>query len=198
MAHSIMAECDDITPLIGAFQDGELPAHTMKEVARHLAACRQCEATQASYSKIGQMLRQTAPEPDLSRFSSAVQARLVHIHAPLRDRLGRWLGIGRERFAGAPLMAFAMAAAAIVAVLIVSPAAHNHIGRGLEHPAQLIAAHGQNIGQEIINAPADLAATISGEPSTIISKLETSNPDVAVWSEPTHDTTVIWLPDQQR
>ena len=204
MARTTMPECDDIKPLIGAFQDGELPAHTMKEVARHLAACHQCEADQASYSSIGRMLREAVPEPDLSGFSSAVQARLVHIHVPLRGRFERWLGAQRERFGGGSLIAFAMASAAILAVLILSPAALNTIGRGhhhpgqLQHPGQLIAEKSKNVSNDIPNAPSEFAAAMSAEPSTIISKLETSNPDVAVWSEPTHDTTVIWLPDRQR
>ncbi len=30
-----------------------------------------------------------------------------------------------------------------------------------------------------------------------ISRLESGNPAVAVWSEPRKDTTVIWLPDQR-
>jgi len=30
----------------------------------------------------------------------------------------------------------------------------------------------------------------------VISRLESRSPSVAVWSEPHHDTTVIWLPDQ--
>ena len=197
MARSTMSECDDISPLIGAFQDGELPAHTMREVARHLAACRNCEAAQASYSKIGQMLRQTAPEPDLSGFSSAVQAHLVHIHLPLSSRLDRWLRVQRERFGGGSLIAFAMATAIVLAVLIVSPAALNIIGQGHQHPGQLIAEKSKNVSNDIPDAPSEFAAAMSAEPSTIISKLETSNPDVAVWSEPTHDTTVIWLPDQQ-
>ncbi len=32
----------------------------------------------------------------------------------------------------------------------------------------------------------------------VISKLESQSPNVAVWSEPQNDTTVIWLPDQQQ
>jgi hypothetical protein len=171
----------------------------MKQVARHLAACHQCEADQASYSRIGRMLREAVPEPDLSGFSSAVQARLVHIHVPVRGRFERWLGAQRERFGGASVMAFAMATAAVVAVLVMSPAAHNIIGGGgHQQPSRLIAENGKSFGNDILNAPSEFAAAISAEPSTIISKLETSNPDVAVWSEPTHDTTVIWLPDRQR
>jgi anti-sigma factor RsiW len=198
MALSTMSECEDVAPLIGAFQDGELPVDAMKKVAHHLAVCKTCEAAQASYSSIGRILRETTPEPDLSGFTSAVQTRIAHIHVPLRTRLGRWLGAQRERFGGAPLMAFAMAAAAIATVLIVSPLAHNFVGAGHDHSAQVVANTAQNIGSEFANAPESFARAMTAEPTTIISKLETSNPDVAVWSEPTQDTTVIWLPDQQR
>jgi hypothetical protein len=36
------------------------------------------------------------------------------------------------------------------------------------------------------------------DPKTVIDSLEAASPSVAVWSEPKSDTTVIWVPDQQR
>jgi hypothetical protein len=38
--------------------------------------------------------------------------------------------------------------------------------------------------------------TLAEDSRTIISRLESKNPAVAVWSEPRTDTTVIWLPEQ--
>jgi len=38
----------------------------------------------------------------------------------------------------------------------------------------------------------------SDDPKTVIDRLEAASPSVAVWNEPKSDTTVIWVPDQQR
>ena len=52
-------------------------------------------------------------------------------------------------------------------------------------------------------APAQVADATASEPTMAdndshadISRLESENHSVAVWSEPRRDTTVIWLPDQ--
>jgi len=52
-------------------------------------------------------------------------------------------------------------------------------------------------------APAQMADAATSEPTMAdndshadISRLESENHSVAVWSEPRRDTTVIWLPDQ--
>lgn len=197
MAPSIIAQCDEIAPLLGAFQDGELLPHSMKEVARHLASCEDCENTLEGYSAIGQVLRDASPEPNLDGLAMAVQARIEQLRPPLRVRLGRWFETQRERFGSAPAMAFAMAVAAILTVVITTPFARNMIGAGRDRAVQVAKADVRAIAGEAAKAPAALASAVGGEPGTIISKLETSNPDVAVWSEPSQDTTVIWLPDQQ-
>ena len=184
MALNIMAQCVDIAPLLGTFEDGELPPHEMQEVARHLASCASCEETLAGYSSLGRLLRNAAPEPALDGFAIAVQARIEQLRLPLRVRLGRWFGTQRERFGGGMVVAFAMAAAAILTVVITTPFARNIVGAG-------------NHVTQVATPDAAMASATSSEPSTIISKLESSNPDVAVWSEPSQDTTVIWLPDQQ-
>ena len=97
MAPSIMAQCDEIAPLLGSFQDGELLPHLMKEVARHLAGCKVCEETLAGYSAMGRLLRDAAPVPALDGFAMAVQVRLEQMRPSLRVRLGRWLETRRER-----------------------------------------------------------------------------------------------------
>src|SRR5581483_520106 len=166
-----MAQCSEIDPLLGAFDDGELEAHEMREVARHLAHCAACEETLAAYGNLGRLLRDAAPVPPLDGFARAVQSRIERLRPPMRVRLGRWLETMGERFGAAAGLALA---AAVLAVVIVTPLARNLLGSG------------------------DQAIQVAmREPSTIISQLETSNPDVAVWSEPAQDTTVIWLPDRQ-
>jgi hypothetical protein len=92
-------------------------------------------------------------------------------------------------------MAFA-ATAAILTVVIATPFARNAINVG-NHAAQVAARDVHAVARQAANAPAALASAAGSEPGAIISKLETSNPDVAVWSEPTEGTTVIWLPEQQ-
>lgn len=200
MAHSIMAQCNDIAPLLGTFEDGELPPHQMQEVARHLAICASCEETLAGYSKIGRLLRDTAPAPALDGFALAVQARIEQLRPPFRVRLNRWLDTRRERFGTGVAMAFAMAAAAILTVVITTPFARNMVGAGND-VTQVAMREAHTITHDAAKLSAKsseaIASATNGEPSTIISKLESSNPDVAVWSEPSQDTTVIWLPDQQ-
>jgi anti-sigma factor RsiW len=196
MAPIIMAQCNDIAPLLGSFEDGELAPHEMREVARHLASCASCEQTLAGYSKVGRLLRETASAPALDGFALAVQARIEQLRPPLRVRVGRWFEAQRERFGGGLAVAFAMAIAAILTVVITTPFARNLVGVGANHVTQLATRDARALARERAKSSAAIASATS-EPSTIISKLESSNPDVAVWSEPSQDTTVIWLPDQQ-
>jgi anti-sigma factor RsiW len=197
MAPSIMARCNDIAPLLGTFEDGELPPHEMQEVARHLASCVSCEETLAGYSNVGRLLRDTAPAPMLDGFAMAVQARIELLRPPLWVRLSRWFETQREHFGNGMAVAFAMAAAAILTVVITTPFARNMVGAGKDHVTQLATRDTRALARATARSSAAIASAASGEPSTIISKLESSNPDVAVWSEPSQDTTVIWLPDQQ-
>jgi anti-sigma factor RsiW len=196
MVPSTMVECNEIAPLLGPFEDGELTPHEMQEVARHLAGCINCEDVLAGYSSVGRLLRDAAPTPALDGFAMAVQARIEQLRPPLRVRLGRWFETQRERFGSGAAVAFAMAVAAILTVVITTPLARNLIGAG-NHVTQVAARDAHTIARDAAKSRGAFASAASGEPGTIISKLETSNPDVAVWSEPSQDTTVIWLPDQQ-
>jgi anti-sigma factor RsiW len=191
-----MVQCNDFAPLLGPFEDGELEPHEMQEVARHLAVCKNCEQALDGYSAIGRMLRDASPEPKLDGFAIAVQARIAEVRPPLRVRLGRWYETQRERFGSVAAVAFAMAVAAVLTVAITTPLARNLIS-ARNSTAQVAARDAHMLAREAAKAPGTLASAVGGEPGTIISKLETSNPDVAVWSEPSQDTTVIWLPDRQ-
>ena len=196
MAPNTMVQCKEIAPLLGPFEDGELQPHEMQEVARHLASCENCEKDLAGYSTLGRLLRDATPPAPLDGFAMAVQARIEQLHPPLRVRLGRWFETQRERFGNGAGVAFAMAAAAILTVVVTTPFARNMIGVG-NRVAQVAQRDTSALARNVVRSPAALASAASGEPGTIISKLETSNPDVAVWSEPSQDTTVIWLPDSQ-
>lgn len=191
-----MVQCNEIAPLLGTFEDGELQPHEMQEVARHLASCRNCEEALAGFSTLGRLLRDAVPLPALDGFAMAVQGRLEQLRPPLRLRLGRRLGTWRDRFGGGAAVALAMAVAAILTVVITTPLARNMVGAG-NQVTQVAKSDARAIARYAAQAPAALASAAVGEPGTIISKLETSNPDIAVWSEPSQGTTVIWLPDQQ-
>jgi anti-sigma factor RsiW len=196
-----MAQCNEIIPLLGTFEDGELEPHEMQEVARHLAGCKSCEEYLAGYSTVGRLLRDAAPVVALDGFAQAVQSRIEGLRPPLRARLGRWFTDRRERFGTGVAVAFAMAATAILTVVIATPLARNMLGAG-DHATQVASRTARTIARKAAKSAQALASAADaglerGTPGTIISKLETSNPNVAVWSEPSQDTTVIWLPDQQ-
>jgi anti-sigma factor RsiW len=191
-----MARCDDIAPLLGAFEDGELAPQEMHEVARHLASCKNCDLTLVAYTNLGGLLRDGAPAPSLDGFAMAVQARIERLRPPLGVRVSRWFGSQRERFGSGVAMAFAMGVAAVLTVVITTPLARNLLGAH-DHTLQVAARDTRALKEDATKSLAAMASAAGREPSTIISKLETSNPDVAVWSEPSQDTTVIWLPDQQ-
>lgn len=195
MASNIMVQCSDIVPRLGTFEDGELPPHEMQEVARHLASCASCEETLADYSSVGRLLRDITPAPALDGFTMAVQARIERLRPLLRVRLSRWFETQSERFGNGVAIALAMAAAAILTVIITTPLARNMLGAG-HHVAMVAMRNPSPLAQDTAKSPEAMASAISGEPSTIISKLASSNPDIAVWSEPSQGTTVIWLPDQ--
>lgn len=192
-----MARCDEIGPLLGAFEDGELEPHEMQEVARHLALCGDCESSLSAIASLGRLLRDAAPAPALDGFAHAVQSRIEHLRPPIYTRLGRWFADLGERFgAGAGLIA-AGAAAALLAVVLGTPIARNLITSG-QAPVKVAARDVRALTKEAATAPEALAVAASSEPSAIISQLESSDPNVAVWTGPRRDTTVIWLPDQQQ
>ena len=60
-----MADCREIAPLLGFFEDSELEPHEMQEVARHLAYCKGCETTLSDYAALGRRLRGAAAQPSL-------------------------------------------------------------------------------------------------------------------------------------
>jgi anti-sigma factor RsiW len=191
-----MALCNEIGPLLGAFEDGELEPNEMQEVARHLAVCASCEKDLSAITTLGRMLRDSAPEPPLDGFAQAVQSRIEHLRPPLHTRIARWFADLGERFgAGAGLVA-AGAVAAFLAIVIATPLARNLVASGGQ-PEQVAATSVGTVAQKAVAARESLASAANSEPSAIISQLESSDPDVAVWTGPRRDTTVIWLPDQQ-
>ena len=189
-----MVRCEQISPLLGAFEDGELEPNEMQEVARHLAICASCEENLSGITTLGRLLRDSAPEPSLDGFTQAVQSRIEHVRPSWYTRVERRFADFRERFGADLGLVAAGAVAALFAIVIATPFARNLVTSG--SPPTKIAARVPT-GQAATAPEEELAAVANNGPSTVISQLESSDPDVAVWTGPRRDTTVIWLPDQQ-
>ena len=193
-----MAECGEIGMMLGAFEDSELEPNEMQEVAFHLARCESCAAVLADYSTLGRDLRSIAAEPSLAGFSSAVIARVDRLPQPALARIARFLKRQAESVGSGFAWGGAVAAVAVVTIVLMTPYAGQFANRG-PHPATSIAT----TGHEAATAANQVAQAAASEPTMAdndshadISRLESENHSVAVWSEPRRDTTVIWLPDQ--
>jgi anti-sigma factor RsiW len=192
-----MAECSEISMMLGAFEDSELEPNEMQEVAFHLARCESCTGILADYSTLGRNLRSFAPEPSLAGFSSAVVARVDRLPQPVLTRIERFLRRQLDSVGSGIAWGGAAAVAAIVTIILMTPLARQFANRGTQPTT--IASSVSNAAV----APAQVASATAGEPTMAdndshadISRLESENHSVAVWSEPRRDTTVIWLPDQ--
>jgi len=86
-----MARCEEMKLLLGPFEDGELEAHEMQEVARHLAGCADCEGELADYRTFAVALRAASSTPSLAGFSNAVIARIDQLPVPFGRRLRRYV-----------------------------------------------------------------------------------------------------------
>ena len=184
--------------MLGAFEDSELEPNEMQEVAFHLARCESCAAVLADYSTLGRDLRSIAAEPSLAGFSSAVIARVDRRPQPALARIARFLRRQAESVGSGFAWGGAVAAVAVVTIVLMTPYAEQFANRG-PYPATSIAA----TGHEAATAANQVAQAAASEPTMAdndshadISRLESENHSVAVWSEPRRDTTVIWLPDQ--
>jgi|SRR5271168_678678 len=185
-----MAECSEIGPMLGAFEDAELEPNEMQEVAFHLARCEPCAGVLADYSTVGRELRSLAMVPVVPGFANAVIARIDRLPQPWSRRVERFFGRGADLLGAGFAWGGAIAAVAILTLIILTPYAQQFaIGR---MPAVTSAAN----RTQVAGATAGEPAMADNDSHADISRLESGNPSVAVWSEPRKDTTVIWLPDQ--
>lgn len=197
-----MADCSEIRPLLSAFGDGELAPAELLTVARHLAGCATCEQEVTDFAALGNHLRTTIEASvstlALDNFTASVQARIHQLRPSVWSRFGSWLQSVDERMSSTFSLASAVVAMAALTALILTPYAREYtVGR----TATVVAS--AHVSPVLPAAPAQLASASEENPviadsKAIISRLESQNPSVAVWSEPRTDTTVIWLPDQQR
>ena len=190
-----MAECSEISLMLGAFEDAELEPNEMQEVAYHLARCQSCSGILSDYSSVGRELRSLTPAldftaPNLAGFADAVIARIDRLPQPWYQRIERYFGRGADFLGSGFAWGGAVAAVAVVTMLLLTPYAQQMSSRRLGAPS---AASNQIAAATTAN---DVSSMADNDSHAVISRLESGNPSVAVWSEPRKDTTVIWLPDQ--
>lgn len=188
-----MADCSEISLMLGPFEDGELEPNEMQEVARHLASCKLCEKILHEYNLLGRELRGLLTSPSLEGFAEAVNARIQDLQVPWRARLERSFGSFKNSLTAAVAMGTLTAAVAILTAILVTPYVQHRIGHNARVPSL---AKLERIEQQAPQVAAADLASAAQDSHAIISRLEAEMPSVAVWSEPQNDTTVIWLPEQ--
>jgi anti-sigma factor RsiW len=195
-----MAECSEISLMLGGFEDAELEPNEMQEVAYHLARCDSCSDILSDYSAVGRELRSITPaldfsSPNLVGFANAVIARIDRLPQPWYRRVERLFGRGADFLGSGFAWGGAVAAVAMLTIILMTPyLSSRRLGAPTVTSNQLAAA---TVARPAIGASAnDESSMADNDSHAVISRLESGNPAVAVWSEPRKDTTVIWLPDQ--
>jgi anti-sigma factor RsiW len=174
--------------MLGAFEDSELEPNEMQEVAFHLARCESCAGVLADYSTVGRELRSMTMAPAVPGFASAVIARIDRLPQPWFGRIRRFFARGSDLIGAGFAWGGAVAAVAILTVIVLTPYAQQFAMRMNSAPTPA--------SNQVASATASEPAMADNDSHADISRLESGNPSVAVWSEPRKDTTVIWLPDQ--
>ncbi|MGB0061971.1 anti-sigma factor family protein [Candidatus Binatus sp.] len=192
-----MAECGEISLMLGAFEDSELEPNEMQEVAFHLARCESCTGILADYSTLGRDLRSVAAEPSLAGFSNAVIARVDRLPQPVLARIERFIRRQWDSVGSGIAWGGAVAAAAIMTIILMTPYAEQFANRSAKSNTSVAAVEpGVPAANQVAQATANEPTMADNNSHADISRLESENHSVAVWSEPRRDTTVIWLPDQ--
>lgn len=160
----------------------------MQEVARHLARCPDCEAALAEFSALGRGLRSALPQPPLEGLAEAVMTRLAALPRPLGMRLRHLREAFSQRFAGSVAIGAAAAALAVLTAMVLTPYARDLLQHGRAHSLEMATRTRQAVPVQV--------ASVAHKSHTVISRLESEIPSVAVWSDPDTETTVIWVPDE--
>jgi anti-sigma factor RsiW len=162
--------CGEVEPLLSGFADGELPGQQMRDVARHLAACRHCEEESGRLDRLQATLRRVVlagvESSDAAAFWESIAPRLQDPAAPSRRLLARAWASRAGWGVPAPVWVGGALAAALLAGVFLS-------GRGDDAGAP---------GQ----APAQIASR-----SRIDSIVVPGN--VTVRNTPESDTLIIWV-----
>jgi anti-sigma factor RsiW len=195
-----MAECSEISLMLGAFEDAELEPNEMQEVAYHLARCPSCSQILSEYSTVGRELRSLTPAldfsaPNMAGFADAVIARIDRLPQPWFRRVERYFGRGADFLGSGFAWGGAVAAVAMLTMILMTP----YVQQVASHRPGAPTAASNQIAAATVAQPSgsnDQFSMADNDSHAVISRLESGNPSVAVWSEPRKDTTVIWLPDQ--
>jgi len=206
-----MKDCEQISLLLGPFEDGELEPHEMQEVARHLATCKPCEEMLGDYASIGRELRDIITIPPLTGFAAGVNARIAARRIPLRERIGEFFESLNQRWAAAFAMVSMAGAVAVVTALVLTPYLRHGV-TGLQNAPMakvesptapsLASTTTDESSHALVSSdeePQQMASSPNmnpGDSHAVIRRLESEIPTTAVWSEPENGTTVIWLPEQ--
>src|SRR5579863_7661589 len=191
-----MAECGEISMMLGAFEDSELEPNEMQEVAFHLARCESCTGVLADYSTLGRNLRSITAVPSLAGFSNAVIARVDRLPQPVLTRIERFIRRQLDSVGAGVAWGGAVVAAAIMTIVLMTPYARQVAHRGMAPTMVASSNHSVAASDQGANMAANEPTMADNDSHADISRLESENHSVAVWSEPRRDTTVIWLPDQ--
>src|ERR1700693_5524904 len=191
-----MAECGEISMMLGAFEDCELEPNEMQEVAYHLARCESCTGVLADYSTLGRDLRSITAVPSLAGFSTAVVARVDRLPQPVLTRIERFFRRQLDSVGTGFAWGGAVVAAAVVTLILMTPYAQQFVNRGTL--PTIVASSDHKAAPAL--APAQMADAATNEPTMAdndshadISRLESEH-SVAVWSEPPRHTPVARVP----
>jgi anti-sigma factor RsiW len=191
-----LANCDDIAPLLSAFNDGELEPLEADQVSLHLNNCEGCRDTLLDFVLIGHHVRNAVPMPSLEGFAQGVLGAIAATgRRPIRDRLLYRLEELRERWVAVVSLAGAAIAMASLILVLAEAGTLVRISSWI-HPGSKPIEVAQKVPAQAAGG-ANPATSVS-EPfdsQTFISRLEARHPSVATWSEPENKTTVIWLGD---
>src|SRR5215475_10718329 len=135
-----MAECSEISLLLGPFGDGELDSGEIREVAYHLARCDSCSAELADLTALGNELRSSSVEPSLDGFRRAVMKRIDELPEPFTTRVSNWFAGLSRRMSTGFAMGAAMAAVAAVTTVVVTPYAERFSVKHLAQPMRELAS----------------------------------------------------------
>jgi anti-sigma factor RsiW len=190
-----LAQCDDIAPLLSAFNDGELAPQEAEQVTRHLDGCETCKETVLDYLMLGHHLRSAVEMPSLEGFSQSVLKAVEGSRRPFPDRLRYHLAQLRESWVAAVSLTGAALATAALALVLAEPQTLSRLSAMLGRSPQTSGPSEIAKNSPGIPPPASPEVPRSSNSETFISKLEAKPPSVAMWSEPDDKTTVIWLGD---
>jgi anti-sigma factor RsiW len=116
--------CDETDVLLTAFVDGELRGGEMRDVARHLAQCRRCEAESAELECVQRRVRDAVAlavaVPDADRFWGDLARGLDSSRRPVRARVAVTANGWRAAVFARPLWIGSAIAAVLVVALMLS------------------------------------------------------------------------------